>query len=221
VTEEMIYEGKNIPESLVVDDSVYYNMKTLDVNNTQKLRDFHNLHVKKVLIDSVSKSGFSLIDYACGKAGDLPKWVNSKLSFVFGVDVSKDNLENRKNGACARYIGYRATHKNVPGALFVNGNSSENIRSGEAMMNPKAKMITRAVFGDSQKDMDPMVAKYAGVGLEGFDISSCQFAIHYFFKTKETLHNFLRNVSECTRVGGHFIGTCYDGGTLFNELKAL
>ena len=29
----------------------------------------------------------------------------------------------------------------------------------------------------------------------------------------------MRNVAECTKLGGHFIGTSYDGKTVFNILK--
>jgi hypothetical protein len=39
------------------------------------------------------------------------------------------------------------------------------------------------------------------------------------FENNTVLHNFLRNVSECTAVNGYFIGTCYDGQTVFNKLK--
>jgi hypothetical protein len=219
ITERMIFHGMDIPTSLEVDESVYYNTNMLR-NNLQSLRDFHNLYVKKLLISSVSKKGYNLIDYACGKAGDLPKWMYCHLSFVFGIDISKDNLENKKNGCCARYLNEKARHHKILGALFVNGNSAENIKSGEAMMDAKSKLITKAVFGEIQdKGLDSMVHRYFGVGRDGFDISSCQFATHYFFKSKSTLHNFLRNVSECTRIGGHFIGTCYDGRQIFNELR--
>jgi hypothetical protein len=32
-------------------------------------------------------------------------------------------------------------------------------------------------------------------------------------------HEFLRNVSECTATGGYFVGTCYDGKTVFQRLR--
>jgi len=191
-------------------------------NNTQGLRHFHNLYVKKLLIKSVSKSGETLIDYACGKAGDLPKWIDAKLSFVFGIDVSKDNLENRLNGACSRYLNARKDTKNMPYALFVHGNSSQNIRNGSAMLNDKAIQITNAIFGNGPKDKEiigPGVSRQFGKGIEGFNVSSCQFAMHYFFKNPDTLQGFLRNLSECTKYQGYFIGTAYDGKTIFDLLK--
>jgi len=43
--------------------------------------------------------------------------------------------------------------------------------------------------------------------------------MHYFFENKDVLYEFIRNLSECTKVDGYFIGTCYDGRTVFNMLK--
>jgi hypothetical protein len=221
VTDEMISTGNHIPVEMV-DEDVYYNRVGVKSQLTVGLRDFHNLFVKKTLIVGASKKGNTLIDYACGKGGDFPKWIKANLSFVFGIDISKDNLENRIDGACARYLNYKKTIKYVPDALFVNGNSSANIRSGAAMLNDKAIQITRAVFGDGPKNEEKLgkgVYKQYGKGDDGFNVSSCQFALHYFFENQVTFQNFMRNVAECTKLGGYFIGTCYDGKSIFNMLK--
>ena len=218
ITKEMISTGNNIPDEIAEDD-IYYN-KITSGNETKGLRDFHNLYVKKLLIQSISKRGDTLIDFACGKGGDLPKWIAANLSFVFGIDISKDNLENRINGACARFLNYKKDFKNMPYALFVNGNSGLNIRSGEALLNEKAIQITKAVFGQGPKNkLGPAVERQYGKGDSGFDVSSCQFAIHYMFENNNTLHQFLRNIAECTRLNGYFVGTCYDGKTIFNKLQ--
>ena len=219
ITEEMISSGENIPDNDVTEDK-YYNNTSREFK-TDNLKLFHNLFVKKKLIKSVSSPNDTLIDYACGKAGDLSKWVNSELSFVFGVDIHKDNLENNKNGACVRVLESRMTNKSTPSALFVNGNSSHNIKDGTAMMDDKAILITRAVFGLIKKDenkMDKALLRLYGKGEEGFNVSSCQFALHYFFETPDSLKGFMRNVSECTKTGGFFIGTAYDGKLMFNKL---
>jgi len=220
ITEEMICTGAGIPDELS-DDDVYYN-KFAGSSKTRGLRDFHNLYVKKLLITSVSKRNDTLIDYACGKGGDFSKWIDAKLSFVFGIDISKDNLENRLNGACARFLNYRKDFKHVPHALFVNGNSGLNVRSGLAMLNDKAAQITKAVFGNGPNDAEKLgkgVAKQYGKGENGFNVSSCQFAIHYLFENQSSFQNFMRNVSECTALNGYFIGTTYDGKVIFNMLK--
>ena len=105
ITRKMISTGKEIPNELG-DDDIYYN-RISKATQTRGLRDFHNLFVKKLLVMSVSKRGDTLIDYAVGKGGDIPKWIAAKLSFVFGIDISKDNIENRLDGVCARFLNYR------------------------------------------------------------------------------------------------------------------
>ena len=221
ITEEMISTGENIPE-YVEENDVYYS-RSNEETNTQGLRDFHNMVVKRTLISGVSNRGDTLIDYAVGKAGDLSKWSKSKLKFVFGIDISRDNIYNRIDGACARYLNLMKKYKQSKmRALFLRGNSGVNIRNGSAFETDKDKQISKAVFGNGPKDLQLLgkgVYNQYGIGEQGFNISSCQFAMHYFFENRDTLHDFIRNLSECTKLDGHFIGTCYDGQTVFNMLK--
>lgn len=220
IKEDMLMTGLNIPS---VDESdVYYNRN--GKSQTKALRDFHNLYVKKQLIYNMSSPGNTLYDLAVGKAGDFTKWISSKLGFVFGVDVSKDNIENRLDGACSRYLNYKKQYDRIPKALFVNADSSLHIRSGEACYSEKGKQIVQAVFGNGPKDETSLgkgVYNQYGRGKEGFDLVSCQFALHYFFENKEKLHTFLRNVCEGCKKGGYFVGTCYNGKEVFNELSMV
>jgi hypothetical protein len=223
ITEDMLCTGLNIP-TISVSEDIYYNTSVGKKFKTEAMKNFHNLYVKKTLIVSACKQGDTLVDFACGKAGDLPKWISAKLSFVFGIDISPDNLENRLDGACARFLNMRKTNKNVPYALFVNGNSAFNIKDGSAMLNDKAKQITASVFGKGPKEADKIgrgVARQYGKGVDGFNVSSCQFAVHYFFENPDTLKGFMKNIAECTKQNGYFIGTCYDGKLVFNELKKI
>jgi hypothetical protein len=223
ITLQMITTGNNIPEE-TLDDDIYYNRIVKDTN-TQGLRDFHNLFVKKKLITNVSKKNQTLIDYSCGKGGDFPKWIESKLSFVFGIDISKDNIENRLNGACSRFLNYCKEFKEVPHALFVNGDSSLNIKNGDAMFDEKSKQITKIIFGQTSSINKDIIGKgvlrQVGVGKNGFNISSCQFSIHYFFENKIKFYSFIRNVAETTSLNGYFVGTSYDGKNIFERIKNL
>jgi hypothetical protein len=226
ITEEMISTG----EGFIADEDVYYNRAPTQSNlnhygnaKTNSLRNFHNLYVKNKLIKGVSEPQNILIDFAVGKAGDFSKWIQSKLKFVFGIDISKDNIHNNIDGACSRYLMNCKKFKRMPSALFTVGNSAYNIRTtGDAFSSEKDKIITKAVFGVGPKDRKILgegVYKHYGIAHDGFHISSCQFALHYFFETPASLHNFLRNLTECTKLNGYFIGTCYDGKTIFNNLK--
>jgi len=220
ITDEVLSTGNNIPLN-ERNDEVYYN-RSDDETSTQGLRDFHNLFVKKNLIVGVSNRGDTLIDYAVGKAGDMSKWRMANLKFVFGIDVSKDNIYNQMDGACARYLKACKRNKNMPKVLYVTGDSGTNIRSGQALNTEKDKEIAKAVFGNGPKDVTLLgkgVYNQYGIAESGFNVSSCQFAMHYFFENKTTFHQFIRNVAECTKINGHFIGTCYDGQTVFNLLQ--
>jgi hypothetical protein len=222
ITEDMLSTGLGIP-SVSVSEDVYYNTPS-GTMKTEALKNFHNLYVKKMLIGGAAKQGDTLIDFACGKAGDLSKWIAAKLSFVFGIDYSKDNLENRLDGSCVRYLKSRKINKHVPYALFAHGNSAFNIKDGSALLNDKAKQIAAAVFGNGSKEADKIgrgVARQYGKGDSGFNVSSCQFAMHYFFETPDSLKGFLKNVAECTKLNGYFIGTSYDGKLMYKELSKI
>jgi len=223
VTEQMISTGINIPE-YIEDQAVYYKQKSTETT-TRGLRDFHNRYVKRKLIKAVCKAGDNLIDQSVGKAGDLHKWIDAKLNFVFGIDVHSDNIENRKDGAATRYLETckRRKRETIPKALFIVANSSKNILSGEAAMgNYKYKQIINYVFGNID-ETDPSVGKgvlkVAKIAENKFDVVSNQFSIHYFFKDVETVHNFIRNVCECCKVSGYFIGTTYNGEKIFKKLN--
>ena len=193
---------------------------------THGLRDFHNKFVKSALIYELSKSGDTLIDFAVGKGGDLPKWKDSRLSFVYGIDVSRDNIENPVNGACARYVNFIRENSGKLDAMFVVGNTSRNIKNGSAFSNSSqlTREISNSVFGKGSVEtlkkagLTGVVANY-GKGEQGFDISSIQFAVHYMFENEETLEGFARNICECTKKGGIFIGTTFNGKKVFELLK--
>ena len=150
ITPDMLRTGEDIPD-ILVDDDVYYNRKTKG-SLTKALRDFHNLFVKRTLILGVAKKGGTLIDMTVGKAGDFPKWIAAHLAFVFGLDISRDNIENRLDGACARFLNYRKRFHSIPYTLFVNANSALHIRSGEACFSDTGKEITRAIFGIGERN---------------------------------------------------------------------
>jgi hypothetical protein len=216
---QMLRTGTNFPTYYEHSD-VYYNRKT-GHSYTRSLRDFHNLYVKSNLIGSVLNQGNTLIDYSVGKAGDMSKWMRNKPSFVFGIDISRDNIHNKIDGACARYINKYKESSNIFDALFVVGDSTLNIKNGSAFTNEKDRNVSNAVFGISPKEkvlIGKGVNKSYGKGSTGFDVGSCQFALHYMFENRNTLHNFMNNLSQTISIDGHFVATCYDGNQVFKLL---
>lgn len=228
ITKEMLSDVTLLPSFKDLDQTVYYNRngnKSLTIN----LRNFHNLGVKSTLYSSVMSKGCLLIDYAVGKAGDLSKWMYNNPTFVLGIDISKDNIHNTKDGACVRYLEMKSKKRNLFKALFINGDTSKMIRGEEFAVQTdkeeehKSKFVFQQVMGlkEPSKQYGSFVEANHGVARKGFDVGSIQFALHYMFKSKETFHTFMKNCSDTIKVGGHFIGTCYDGAKMFQELNDI
>jgi SAM-dependent methyltransferase len=229
ITKEMLIDRElKMTMDDIDDKDVYYN-KATGPSKTVNLRDFHNMYVKHLLINAVSNETTTLVDFAVGKAGDLQKWIHARVKFVLGIDISKDNIHNKKDGACARYIGIKQKNKQIPDALFIQGDSSKMIINALTTDDPlveeveedkKSKFVLKQVMGIGKADEKhgKYLAKQFGVAKQ-FDVGSIQFAIHYMFENKYTLHNFLKNVSDFIKPGGYFIGTCYDGAKIFDLLN--
>jgi len=221
VTEEMLRTGENIPQP--GGDAYYVGGKGRRM--FRAMRDFHNQVVKRRLIMSVSRPNATLVDLAVGKAGDLPKWTEAKLGFVYGIDISTDNIQNPMDGACMRYLEASSGRRRVPQCIFLQGTSALDIPSGKAFSSTGSKRVNAAILGTIGKGVDISQELGAGVaavrnkGKGGFDVVSCQFATHYFFENRDTLTTFLDNVVALCKPGGYFIGTCYDGQRVFDALR--
>jgi hypothetical protein len=248
ITEDMLINGRKLDETILdnTDKDVYYN-KIKTKSQTVSMRNFHNLYVKNFLIQycSSKQDNTTLIDLAVGKAGDLPKWIHNNIKAVFGIDISKDNIHNPIDGACSRYINAYKKHKKMPLGMFVVGDTSKLIKNGDfqnvdndnqmdyledakdidtpSEIGENSFYILNALMGSSlvnvHKIKEPFLKDNYGIFTDGFDICSIQFAIHYMFENKLKLHNFLTNVSNYTKMGKYFIGTCYDGKIIYNLLK--
>lgn len=245
ITEFMIRSGSEQPSE--EESKLLSSMKRLDVTTTAKyyekkaasedlmlvrgLRNFHNLFIKDLMLYGkvFGKGGEKgvrkkLVDVAVGKAGDLQRWKRGGASFVFGVDISTDNIRNPGNGAYKRYMDTLIEHgkDNTPVMIFAIGDSSRSIVDGEAGATQEEKDIMKSIFGriPPTGPVPKAIEKYsAGILRTGADICSAMFSLHYFFESEKTLSGFLKNLEDVVKVGGHFIGCCFDGYSVFELLK--
>jgi len=169
------------------------------------MRDFHNW-IKLVLISNVIKltfikGGIALLDIAVGRGGDLAKWNKSNVKFVFGFDKSEKSITStdpEDQGALERLANFKGLKIND--VHFEVGNA----------IKPSLQLIN---------NIDTFLSFNK---LHGFNIVSCQFALHYFFKTEIDLKIALTLVSRNLLSGGFFIGTTVNGDTiksLFKDIK--
>lgn len=225
ITIEMITTGKHLPDINEEDTRYYARVVPRNKSLSRSMLDFHNLYVKSILIKQVATktNGGILLDIGCGKGGDLPKWRNNNFSFVLGIDNCKDNIENVNDGACSRYMDNMTKNPSgLPKALFVWADGSKELMgmSQNAGLDEYNKNILDILWG--RKSVNEIPEKQRdiwGLCSNKFNIISCQFAIHYFFSSLETLEIVVRNIANNTQTNGYFIGTSFDGNTIYNKLK--
>lgn len=227
VTEDIIAGTEKVTKNDIVDDDVYFS-STLDRSKYASIRmkNFHNEYIKKRELIMRMPRGSSLFDVGCGKAGDLKKWIDAGFSKVLGLDVVRDNIENRKNGAYARTIEakkrFGLNTSKMPIA-YLTMDCSQRITPEYVSMLPDEddKEVAKLMWGIPSKTSEPQLLRYKNYALSGFDVVSCQFATHYFFENENKLDNFVFNVSQYLKKGGYFIGTCLDGQLIKRKLASV
>ena len=216
----------NLEERLLGVDDVYY---ARDIPREHRLSvnmmNFHNHGIKKSLYEKSDRRD-SLLELACGMAGDLPRWREGGYRFVLGVDLSRDNITNPRHGAYSRMLKQKQAIGNMNrgdglqkaqyiDAVFIVGDCGASLQNGEAVGEDKeSQKILQVLYnqGRGQNTIPHHVAKHiAGRAANGFSVVSCMFAIHYFFKSESSLDAFLGNVASNLRKNGIFITTFMDG----------
>ena len=191
------------------------------------MKKFHSRWIKEKILYATGLRGGekSLLELACGVAGDLHKWMRNGVSFVLGVDYAAKNIMDTEDSAFTRYMGQaveRGGLDNVPPMVFANADCSKPLVDGSGGMNEQEKDILRSVFGKMRPvgAVPPFIEKVGASRLkQGADCVSCMFAIHYMFETEAKFDGFLRNLSDTMKVGGYFIGCCPDGQKVFDLLR--
>lgn len=206
VTEDMIRHVTTHPPDDTFEDDLYY--RDALEGRDRVLKDVYSFHnkIKEALYVSSIKPGDTLLELAVGRGGDLQKWIKTKPSKVVGIDLSKSNLESSRQGACVRYIQESKKIKQIPLALFVEGDMTQPLAQQDSRY---LKILTK-----EEPATTPYLEKFAG--LTEFDVISCQFAIHYACESEETFRTFVGNLTAHGK--GFFFGTCLDGQAVYSLL---
>jgi len=189
---------------------------------TQPLKDFNNF-VKKMLIEK-ALSGYvkpRVMELAAGKLGDLHKYISCGVNTLLGIEIGYDNLNNIVDGAATRFLEHTklnpAYNKLADRTILIVGDTTKNIATGDCVYDNLNKYYLDVLYGRA-KGNTPKLKKMESVALDGFDVVSCMYAIHYMMNNENDLDNFLRNVSENLLEQGYFIGTCLDGISILKDM---
>ena len=231
---ELQEEGED--ERLVNLSKPYFERKANkeQLQSVEGLRNFHKHFVKgETLLKPALKGGNKyLLDLAVGEGADINRWLANQVGFVYGIDIDPKGILDSRRGAYTKYInrlsenaGLPDTEQiNIPTMIFGIGDVSKNLDTGEAGANEEEANILRTVFGKitptNSNPAPPFVANKGKDQLkEGADVIACMFALHYFFKDKETFQGLLKNIKQNLRVNGYFVACFFDGEKVFELLK--
>ena len=220
VSEAMICGQQRVDETDAFDDDAYY-LRTYsrDKCATKAMLNFHNHWVKDVcLMGKVANADGtidSVFDVACGKGNDLPRWLKYKVRSVVGIDIMNDNILNSDDGVYARI---NSSNGKIMRHAFVTMDASRPIDATtiNQIEHPSLREIGRSIWGIEQTSRTRNIFCLA---TDKFKLVTCNFAVHYFFKTEESLKNFVATVARHVAKGGYFIGTCFDKARIEMLLK--
>jgi hypothetical protein len=207
VTTEMITSGE-IPEDNV---EVSNNQYAIITKNRKRLpyQKFHTLYVKKKLLSEVAlsdtKNAGYLIDFGSCRGGDLNRWKEIGYTKVVGIDADSKCVQEAIN----RHQNALDNDYNV---TFLCGDLSKLIYPNQESACESTDTPSGII--DWKKLMkESLPQKYM------FDVVSSQFVIHYFFEKELSLRSYLQNVTDNLKIGGHFVGSTFDGKKIYNLLK--
>jgi SAM-dependent methyltransferase len=188
--------------------SEYYS--NVGTSLTEPLRGFNN-YVKALLIGGARKSGSSLIDFSCGRGGDIQKWFSSNYERVVGLDYSRTGIESLDPaiGAYGRIESKKRTNSKF--AKWVEG---VNLFWADT-----SKMVTASYQNGICNSTQRALAKKA---LEmPFDVGMSFFTAHYYFQSPMKIRGFFQNMFDNVKNGGLAVITCFDGLEIFKWLEHL
>jgi hypothetical protein len=180
-------------------------------------RGFHNW-IKTILIYSYCgkekefKHGIEkkkkVLDFGCGRGGDLMKMYTSRVSEWVATDPAYEDLFGAIDSISMRYQLYNKKFPDFPKVYIIQADSSIPFNSNLqykklSNMTPKNKKLIDDIFTESKK----------------FDVINCQFAVHYLFENNSTVDNFKDNVNKFLKIDGYFICTVIDPNQLLKLLN--
>jgi len=225
--------NKDIPDSindrvLETDDTYYSRNIPRDYLLSVNMLNFHNQGIKKMLYDKPNKKG-SLLELCCGEGGDMNRWLDAGYKFILGIDLVKKNIYNPKSGCYSRMLKKKNqfmktfnkdNHIYFPDIVFACGDCGMNIKNGKASQivnDLESEKIIKLIM-TKKHSQEQYLKHIIGKGVDGFDVISCMFAVHYFFENEDRLNEFFINVSENLKKRAQFICTFMNGEKVDKEI---
>ena len=202
----------------------YY--QTVSNTLTKPLNKYHN-KIKEILLNNktnnlcnISMVNKSLLDTSVGRGGDVWKWYRYNYKHILAIDVDKIGIESTEEdigglGARGRIESMKMNYDSKDSINIRKWAKHAKIFFGVADTSKNIRDITNI----DESYVSSVADAYRYFPMNSFDVVSCQFTIHYYFKDKESIKGYLTNVQENIQENGYLLVTCLDGESVFNMLK--
>lgn len=197
-------------------DSILFHMRSF--NGWVKATQIQELDPKT----AIGRGPMRVLDLACGKGGDLGKWVlhNRGIKNYVGIDVARGSLKDaairarrqaKKLKRCTFTVADLGS--DVPGRLKTTG--SKHMQ----------KLLSWSMHKEGNNESnDPEFNMVRGGGIDPtdkFDVVSVQFAIHYMMSSLKRARRFFQTVSDLLDIGGNLIATTIDARVILNHMMGM
>lgn len=196
-------------------ENAYYNYNN---KMAASLRHYHNW-VKSSLIytycgqqnDMNGQYKMNVLDYSCGVGGDIGKFLSARLSTYVGFDLDYAGIHSGSDGAISRFQSAKKRMGVIafPMKFFV--------ADGGAPLTVKDQLKAVGKIDDNNTNIITTLFDTPKPKL--YDVVSCQFAVHYFFKNENTLEGFLHNMKTFTKPSAYAIFTTFDADLVDADLQ--
>lgn len=173
-------------------------------------------------------SPLRVLDLACGKGGDLGKWMihPRKVENYVGVDVARGSLIDA--AIRARQMSKRGKSNVLRRCTFTLADLGVDVpgrkRSAKALRMQQLQTWNLQDETSAEQKSDPIFIGREGGGIDEtdkFDVVSIQFAIHYMMSTRKRARRFFHTVSSLLEIGGNLIATTIDARVVVDKLMGL
>jgi mRNA (guanine-N7-)-methyltransferase len=165
-----------------------------------------------------------VLDLACGKGGDLGKWIlhPRTIANYVGIDVALGSLQDAAIRARAIPKLKRCTFTCADLGSDVPGRYASSKTGKKKKLKKLRSWSLQGEPPNSAGDPEFRRVRGGGISLEDrFDVVSIQFAIHYMMSSRKRARRFFHTVSELLDVGGNLIATTIDARVVVQHLMNL
>jgi mRNA (guanine-N7-)-methyltransferase len=202
-------------------DSRLYHMRAF--NGWVKATQIQELNPKTRLPGSKKLGGpIRVLDLACGKGGDLGKWIlhSRTVSNYVGIDVARGSLVDAA-------IRARQMRQKLKTCTFTVADLGADVpgRFKSPSRTQMQKLSSWSIQGEAEHETNPPafeMVRGGGVSMDDkFDVISVQFAIHYMMSSQKRARRFFQTASELLEIGGELIATTIDARVVINHIMKL